>query len=581
MTSPDRSSWLGLASFAFILVIAGVIYLGVRRPSSHAPPPPPTPIGRDRVTPIRDDVEDLVYALEDMFETQRTAMVQFAPDQATALYTGDFAGDVFFDDAPWTDDLTLPHARTAARAATPGARPDLAKLARAFLARFDSIDAITYKFDGLDAPQGDEVRGITKVTFVGRKDGLPTEIFERYDAVFRRVAGAWKVASLKRSRATLKQGTRPVFVDATRALGLDVLPGVDCHWCSYDLPQIHNGGLAAGDYDGDGDLDLFVTRLGQSLLMRNDGGRFADATAGSGLERKAAAAGALWLDVDNDGDLDLLVTAACQPGDCSDGCALALYRNDGGGRFTDVTEKALGRRRGPATSACAADVDGDGDLDLFVAMYGEPKKVESTSQKVFTRSYVRARDGVPDLLFINKGDGTFEERGAKAGVADTGWGFACVFFDADGNGAPDLYVVNDFGEHVFFRNRGDGTFEDATSKLGVRDVGFGMGASLGDYDRDGDVDLYVSNMYSTAGNRILKKSPEIPEDLRRRLLKMAQGNSMLRNNGDGTFAEVGVETGTNSAGWAWGNPFLDYDEDGWPDLYVANGFSSGRARKDL
>ena len=571
-----------LSLIVAVAVLLGLFVIVPRALDGPRPlPPPPGAPPPPRQGPIHDPVEELVYELEDMFEIQRTALVNFDPDQAAAIYADDFAGDLFFDDAPWTADLTLPHARTATRAHVPGSKPDPRALARAFLARFDSIDAITYKFDRAEGT-GDIATGLTKVTFVGRQGGLPTEIFERYDAVFRRVDGAWRVVSLKRNRATRKEGTQRVFVDVTKQIGLDVEPGLDCHGCSYEIPLVHCGGLAAGDYDGDGDLDLYVTRVGSPLLMRNDGGRFVDVTAGSGLERQATGSGAIWVDFDNDGRLDLLATAACMPGcACANGCAVALYRNEGGGRFRDVTERALGFRRGPAFSACAADIDRDGDLDLFVAMYGEGMKAMSASQRIETFSYQRARDGKPDLLFVNRGDGTFEERGAAAGVADPGWGFACLFFDHGDDGWPDLYLANDFGDHAFFKNRRDGTFENATATYGLQDVGFGMGVSPVDFDRDGDLDLYVSNMYSTAGTRVLARANELPADLRTRLRKMAQGNSLLRNNGDGTFTDTAVAAGVNNAGWAWGNPVIDYNEDGWPDLYVANGFVSGRARKDL
>jgi hypothetical protein len=441
------------------------------------------------------------------------------------------------------------------------------------------VDAVTYKFDGA-APQGpDGATGVMKVTFAARRDGLPTELFERYDATFRRTPDGWRVSGLRRQSGVRKQGLKPVFIDATESLGLAVAPALDCHACLYVHPIIDCGGVAAADYDADGDLDLFATRIGPSLLMRNDGGRFTDVTDAAGVDRKLAGAGAIWLDYDNDGRLDLLVTAICKTDDPCDGCAVTLFRNKGDGTFEDVTKRAIGSFRGSAHSPCAADIDGDGDLDIFVTRYGEPKSIDTLTVRVMTRSYVAARDGQPDLLFVNRGDGTFEERGAKAGVADTGWGFACLFYDHGGDGRPDLYVVNDFGPHMFYRNKGDGTFEERSKDFGG-DVGFGMGVCGVDYDRDGDVDLYVSNMYSTAGNRVVGRDTNLDEALRKTLLKLAQGNSLLRNDG-GAMVETAVAAGCANAGWAWGNVALDYDEDGWPDLYVGNGLVSGRTRKDL
>ncbi len=537
--------------------------LGCDRP---APPPPPPPPAQDD-SKVKDDVEERVFELEDMFERHRAAMVQFSPDQAVGIFADDFTGDVWFDDAPWEPDLALPHVATFKRGAgAPSRHADLAAKARAFLARFDRIDALTIKFE---SPE------VVKFTLAARKDGLVTEIFERSAAAFTKDC---RIASLQRLGGTRKQATRQAFVDATSVLGLALDPAIDCHACAYAVPFDDAGGVAAGDYDNDGDLDLFATRIGPPALFRNDGGRFTNVTAAAGLDRKMPGAGAIWLDADNDGRLDLLMTCICQPKDACGGCAVVLFRNKGDGTFEDVTERALGRSRGPAHSACAADIDGDGDLDIFVAMYGESAPLEGLpSVRVLTRSFVAARDGKPDLLFVNKGDGTFEERGAKAGVADTGWGLACLFFDHGADGKPDLYVVNDFGPHVFYKNRGDGTFEERPL---AQDMGFGMGVCGGDFDRDGDLDLHVSNMYSSAGNRVLARSGELPDDLRKRLLKFAQGNSLLRCDG-ASFVECAVPLGCANAGWAWGPVFLDYDEDGWPDLYVANGYRSARARKDL
>jgi len=562
-----------------VLLVALGLALRPSRPGPRPPAPAPPPAPPDDAA-FRDPGEELIYALEDMLDLQRIALTQFAPEQAAEFFDERFAGDAWFDDAPWTTDFEKPHVRTSRRGApAPLARDGVAGRLRAFLDGFDRVDAVTYKFDGA-APQGsDGATGVLKVTFAARRDGLPTEIFERYDATFRRDPAGWRIRGLARQSGARKEGRRPVFVDATAALGLAVEPALDCHACLYLQPFINCGGLAAGDYDGDGDLDLFATRIGPSLLMRNDGGRFTDVTRAAGLDRKLAGSGAIWLDADNDGRLDLLVTAICRPADPCEPCAVTLFRNRGDGTFEDVTKRAIGAFRGSAHSACAADIDGDGDLDVFVARYGEPKSLDTLSVRVMTRSYVAARDGQPDLLFVNRGDGTFEERAAAAGVADPGWGFACLFTDSDGDGRPDLYVVNDFGPHLFYRNRGDGTFEDRSKDAGG-DVGFGMGVCGVDYDRDGDVDLYVSNMYSTAGNRVVGRDATLDAGLRKTLLKLAQGNSLLRNDG-GRMTETAVAAGCANAGWAWGSAALDYDEDGWPDLYVANGLVSARSRKDL
>ncbi len=540
-------------------------------PAQDPPVQPPAVQERSIVEPI----EELVYELEDMLEGQRVALTQFAFDQAMGVYDDTFEGDVFYDATPWKLDLTQQHFTISVRKAgekTP-ARPDLRGLLTQFMSAFDRIDFVTFKFDGADyGATKDEATGLMKVTFTARKNGVPVEVFERSKAKFRKVGGQWKIASLARETSKRKDGRNAVFVDVTRAAGLWCESAQDCHGCAYMMPVADCGGIAAGDYDNDGDIDLYITRVGPPLLYANDGdGTFIDVAMKAGLTQSSKGAGAIWMDYDNDGWLDLITTAICEARDVCRGCAVKLHRNLGNGTLKDVTVEVLGGAfRGAPHSICAADVNKDGLLDFFVTMYGQG----------LARTLVGARDGEPDLLFINKGGRKFEECAAKAGVAEMGWGYACIFFDYDDDTWPDLYVVNDFGTHVLFRNKGDGTFEDCTAKAGLQHLGFGMGVSVGDVERRGLLDIYVSNMYSTAGNRILSRSDDISAELKNKLLQLAQGNSLLRNNGDGTFKEVAVERGCNKGGWAWGNVFIDYDDNGWPDIFVANGYMSGRSRKD-
>jgi hypothetical protein len=140
-------------------------------------------------------------------------------------------------------------------------------------------------------------------------------------------------------------------------------------------------------------------------------------------------------------------------------------------------------------------------------------------------------------------------------------------------------VANDFGENALYRNDGEG-FTDIAEAAGLVDPGFGMGVSWGDYDNDGDLDLHVTNMSSTAGNRILKLLYPEQHEIRQALSKQAAGNSLYENLGDGTFREVTREVGGFSAGWAFGGGFFDFDNDGWQDVYTPNGFVSGKSMKD-
>ncbi len=306
---------------------------------------------------------------------------------------------------------------------------------------------------------------------------------------------------------------------------------------------------------------------------------FTDVTAGSGLSfqnvcgaasadkgwiTESMGAGAAWLDYDGDGKLDLyLVNGSTHDRPAGAGEPNRLFKGDGAGRFTDVTDQAGVGDRGWGMGVTVGDVDNDGDPDLYVTNLGA------------------------NVLYRNNGDGTFTDVTKAAGVGDEGWGTAAALFDADGDGDLDLYVGNyvDFatdriprrgtpearkptcifrglqvfcGPHglipaqdVFYRNNGDGTFTEATAAAGMRldKPRFTLGAVSGDVDNDGDADLYVAND--------------------------SVQNSLWRNRGDGTFEDVGLIT--LSAMNADGNPqasmgvdLADYDQDGWLDLAVTN-----------
>ena len=277
--------------------------------------------------------------------------------------------------------------------------------------------------------------------------------------------------------------------------------------------------------------------------------------------------GTIFFDYDNDGDQDIFMAAVGEQ---------ILLQNQlhpqGRLEFIDVSAEVGVDHRAVGFSPIAADVNGDGHTDIYVCSY-------NLYGQIMPNSWSRATNGTPNLLFINQGDGTFREEARKWGAADARWSYAGAFADVDGDGRQDLYVANDFGENALFMNRGD-HFEDEASARGVVDPGNGMGVSFGDYDNDGDLDLHVTNMSSIAGNRILARlMPEASAD-DAVLKKLAAGNSLFENNGDGTFQNVAESAGGFGAGWAYGGGFVDFDNDGWEDTYSVNGFVSGKTMKD-
>jgi len=350
---------------------------------------------------------------------------------------------------------------------------------------------------------------------------------------------------------------------------LDEATGIDVYG--------HNG-IAVGDYNGDGLEDLYVCQpagLPNRLYRNNGDGSFDDVTAAAGVDVLDGSTMALFADLDNDGDQDLLVVA---------GAAVLLFGNDGKGKFVRREGTGLQSSGATLTSAALADYDRDGDLDLYLCAYDFWR---AGTQYDAPAPYYDATNGPPNFLYRNRGDGTFEDVTQASGMGQNNnrFSFAASWADYDRDGWPDLYVANDFGRNNLYRNNGDGTFADVAAKAGVEDLGAGMSASWGDYDGDGWLDLYVSNMWSSAGQRLTFNPAfaEVAVDARVReaFQRQARGNSLFRNQGDGTFRDVSLEAGVEFGRWAWGSGFWDYDNDGRLDLFVTNGYVTGVDTHDL
>ncbi len=338
-------------------------------------------------------------------------------------------------------------------------------------------------------------------------------------------------------------------------------------------------GVSLGDYNGDGLDDLYVSQpagLPNRLYRNNGDGTFSDVSKAAGLDVLDDTSMSLFADLDNDGDQDIILIGA-EP---------LLFRNDGG-KFT--YDPAAGLRPAPdkaamLTGASLADYDNDGDLDLYVCAYDF---WQAGSDYDAPTPYYDATNGPPNLLFRNKGDGTFEEVTEAAGLMEGNnrFSFDASWADYDNDGDPDLYVANDFGRNNLYRNNGDGTFREASKEAGLEDLAAGMSASWGDYDNDGDLDLYVSNMWSSAGQRITFNSQfenvAGSAEVREKFQRQARGNSLFRNNGDGTFSDISEEAGVTMGRWAWASELVDLDNDGQLDIFVQNGYITGDRLDDL
>ncbi|MFN2515162.1 MAG: FG-GAP repeat domain-containing protein [Pyrinomonadaceae bacterium] len=327
-------------------------------------------------------------------------------------------------------------------------------------------------------------------------------------------------------------------------------------------------GAAAADLNRDGFVDLFATGADRNYLYLNDGhGKFRDASAEAAVRFLASGSAPLFLDYDNDGDEDVFISA--------NGRQILLENRlipDGKLEFRDVSLEAGVAVEAIGFSAVAGDVNGDACPDIYVTSYNRYGQVTPDS-------WFRATNGTPNLLFINQRNGTFKEEAKKWGVDDHRWSYAAAFADVNGDGRQDLYVANDFGEKAMFINKGD-HFVDEAKQRGVLDPGNGMGVSFGDYDNDGLLDLHATNMSSTAGNRILSRLFPNSSPRDNVFKKLAAGNNLFENTGDGHYRDVTADVGGFSGGWAWGGGFIDFDNDGWEDIYTPNGFISGKSMKD-
>jgi len=367
--------------------------------------------------------------------------------------------------------------------------------------------------------------------------------------------------TLRRDAPSRDYGFR--LVDATAEAGIEFIHAGGGPRASL-LPEDMGSGAAWGDVDGDGDPDLYLVDqpsswldpapgTGRNVLYRNDGdGRFTDISAASGADDPGFGMGAVFADLDGDEDLDLFVTNIGPD---------ALYANDGTGRFTNVTARAGVAGDGFSAGAACADYDGDGDLDIVVPSYVQfrfdpddrARTAEQYGQGIPFTLNPSAYAPASNRLWRNDGDGSFTDVAGELGVADaTGRGMQIAFVDVDDDSDPDLYVANDITTNALFENRG-GTFRDITGPSLAADYRGAMGLAIADPDRDLDLDIFITHW-------------------------LAQENSLFQSQlhptGRLIFTDAADLLGLGHVAlqWVgWGTEFVDLDLDGRLDLVVING----------
>ena len=428
------------------------------------------------------------------------------------------------------------------------------------------------------------------------------------------------------------------FTDVTKEAGIHFQHSSGTR--SSLLPEDMGSGAGFADIDNDGDIDLYIVNIPHpftqdvssdsktNVLYRNNGdGTFMDITHTAGVGHHGYGMGCVFADYDGDGNIDLYVTNYG---------ANVLYRNNGDGTFRDATETAGVGCELWSTGAAFADVDGDTDLDLYVCNYVtydldklEQMQAESLQSGKPVPSALNPHVFEPqdNVFYRNNGDGTFTDVTAEVGIAARGGrSMQCIFSDFDNDNDLDLYVANDTSVNYTYRNDGNGTFTDVSDESWAADFRGSMGVSAGDYDGDGDIDLFMShwvdeenvlyrNLLMESGSQNPPTSKHIRfvdesysamlaevsikqigwgtalfdydndgnldifvtngstfQELKQPEVLIPQVDALFRNNGDGTFSDVSESTGITALPTRVGRgaSFGDYDNDGDVDIFIVN-----------
>lgn len=334
------------------------------------------------------------------------------------------------------------------------------------------------------------------------------------------------------------------------------------------------GGLSCFDANGDGFWDFLATMVNrQSVLFLNDGHGGFIRCPGPGSRQEDAGYFFLVVDLDGDGGLEAISTQVTDYTQSDARIPIFSLRD---GRWVPAAATARipiapGIRDLLPQAIVPQDVDRDGRLDFFYGVYS----CNLSGKEKFNA--VSAYDGCDNFLLLNKGGLSFVEESDARGIHGTQYCLAAAFFDFDGDGDQDLFECNDFGPNILWLNDGSGSFKESPDSRLAVDPAYTMGVTIGDWDNTGEWSIYISNMYSHAGNRIVPLAQGLSREMSEKGRVLAHGNQLFeRSGGEKNWRETSLERRVNWADWAWSCQFFDADNDGDKEIYVANGYTSNK-----